>query len=34
LHTDMLFALPVLLRQGKISAGRYQIVDGDWALVS
>jgi hypothetical protein len=31
LHTDMLFVLP---RQGKISAGHYQVVDDRWSLVS
>jgi hypothetical protein len=33
LHTDMLFALPVLLRLGKISTGHYQVVDDKWSLI-
>lgn len=34
LHTGMLFALPVLLRHGAISAGHYQMGDDGWVLVS
>jgi hypothetical protein len=34
LHTDMLFALPVLLRNGVITPGHYQMGGGGWALVS
>jgi hypothetical protein len=30
LHTEMLFALPVLLRHGALSSGLYQLSDGVW----
>jgi hypothetical protein len=33
LHTDMLYALPALLRHGQLSGGRYHRTDTIWQRV-